>query len=524
VRETTRGTDLKATGDYEAVVIGAGLGGLAAAALLASDGVRVLVLERNGYLGGRCSAYRRGGFTVDRGTHMITRIEGGPYEKLVRRLGLEGELNLKTIDPDDPPLIEFRGCRIPFPFAQWVRLQALALVPVCWRFTAREAVGSGLAMGSVLFNPGTAWLRDNIDFDRWLSHYMPKGPARDLVGSLAVPLFGVAPWELSAGMAMTALQDWFTDASSGYPEGGAGAIAATLARVIKAYGGHVETRAPVARVMTYGGGVSGVSLEDGTRLRTPVVVSNLGIKDTTRRLVGSRRLPQGYYHKIQEYRDTSMSTVQVKIAVSRRLVDAAPCLMGSADANIDLARFYQDILGGRVPSSFMGVVNVPSNIDPALAPEGQQLLLGMMLSPCEAEDWEPWLDLCEQGIEELVPGALENALWKQRLTPLDVAASSGRSSNASLGLAQIPHQVRKSRPPVATPIEGLYCVGDDTGRNGTCSELALDSALSFHRGLKTTQEKCSASAREWYRQYRILQADVQEQRRRKEETAKAAQP
>lgn len=157
-------------------------------------------------------------------------------------------------------------------------------------------------------------------------------------------------------------------------------------------------------------------------------------------------------------------------------------------------------------------MNVPSNIDPALAPDGQQLLLGMMLSPCEAEDWEPWLDLCERGIEDLVPGALEHALWIERLTPLDVAASSGRTSTASLGLAQLPHQVRKDRPSVATPIEGLYCVGDDTGRDGTCSELALDSALRCHWGLQTAKQKYSKSTREWYRDYKRVQTEVREQR------------
>jgi phytoene dehydrogenase-like protein len=497
--------------DYEAIVIGAGLGGLACAALLASDGRRVLVLERNDYLGGRCSAYRRDGFTVDRGTHMITRIEGGPFEKLIKSLELQGELELICIDSDDPPLIEFRGCRIPFPFAQWTRLHSLALVPVCWRFSAREMVGSGLAMGRIIADPSTAKMVDNKDFDSWLSRYMPRGPARDLIGSLAVPLFGVAPWELSAGMAITALQDWFSDASSGYPEGGAGAIAETLAHFIADRGGDVETSAPVDRVTTYGGRATGVRMSDGTRLRAPIVVSNLGIKDTTRHLVGARRLPAAYYHTIQGFRETSMSTVQVKVAVSRRLVDA-PCLMGSADANLDLAAFYRDILAGRVPSSFMGIVNVPSNIDPALAPDGQQLLLGMMLSPCEAEDWEPWLDLCERGIEDLVPGALANALWIERLTPIDVAASSGRSSNASLGLAQLPHQVRKDRPSIATPIEGLFCVGDDTGQEGTCSELAIDSALRFHRGLQTTKQRFSRTTREWYDGYKRLKTEMEEQR------------
>jgi phytoene dehydrogenase-like protein len=47
------------TGDYEVIIIGAGLGGLACAAMLAQRGKRVLVLERSSRLGGRCSSYER---------------------------------------------------------------------------------------------------------------------------------------------------------------------------------------------------------------------------------------------------------------------------------------------------------------------------------------------------------------------------------------------------------------------------------------------------------------------------------
>jgi phytoene dehydrogenase-like protein len=105
----------------------------------------------------------------------------------------------------------------------------------------------------------------------------------------------------------------------------------------------------------------------------------------------------------------------------------------------------------------------------------------MMLCPCGADDWGPWLDLCERGVEELVPGAHDSPLWIERVAPPDVAACSGRTTTASLGLAQVPHQVRGNRPSVETPLTGLYCVGDDTGRDGTCSELAVDSAIRCYR-------------------------------------------
>lgn len=463
--------------DCEAIVIGAGLGGLSAAALLANAGRKVVVLEKNRFIGGRFSASVRDGFTVDRGTHMITRIADGPYGAIVERLGIAGRIEFIRLERRNPPLIEFRGKRTAYPFIQWTLPTSLALIPLRWRFSLPETLGAAVAMGRIVTDPGcTAKRLDGIDFESWLSRFMPAGNARDLLGSLPAPLFGIPPWEFSAGMAITAVQDWFMDACSGYPRGGTGRIAEVMREVIETAGGVVSTGQPVSSVTTRAGRVTGVKLADGTRFRSPVVISNLGIKDTLSALVGSRRLPNDYFDRVMSLKDPSMSTVQVKLALKKKLIDA-PCVMGSADERIDLSAFYRDIAAGTVPGSFMGIVNAPSNIDADLAPEGEQLLLGMMLCPCEAEDWRPWLDLCERGVEELVPGARAAARWIERLTPEDVADASGRTTNASLGLAQVPGQVRSGRPGVSTPLEGLFCVGDDTGREGTCSELAIDSAM-----------------------------------------------
>ena len=231
------------TGDYEVIVIGAGLGGLACAALLAAENVRVLVLERNARLGGRFSSYERDGFTVDWGTHMVTRCLEGPYAKLVKRLGLEGEPRFILIPRGNPPIIEFCGRRLPLPFPQWTLPTELALIPSRWRFTLRETAGAGIALWRMITDVGfTARRLDDRDFAAWLSGFLSPGRARSLLGSLPAPLFGIPYWEFSAGQAISAVQDWFTDACSGYPEGGSGAVASALARRFAARGPEREGR------------------------------------------------------------------------------------------------------------------------------------------------------------------------------------------------------------------------------------------------------------------------------------------
>jgi len=64
--------------DADVIVIGAGIGGVAAGALLAHGGPRVVLLERNALLGGRCTSYEKEGFLIDVLVHMVGRCEKGP--------------------------------------------------------------------------------------------------------------------------------------------------------------------------------------------------------------------------------------------------------------------------------------------------------------------------------------------------------------------------------------------------------------------------------------------------------------
>ena len=78
---------------YDAIIIGAGIGGLICANILAKNGMKVLLLERHYMLGGFCSTFRRKGFIFDAATHFYPLL-GNPTTltgKLLVELGCETE-------------------------------------------------------------------------------------------------------------------------------------------------------------------------------------------------------------------------------------------------------------------------------------------------------------------------------------------------------------------------------------------------------------------------------------------------
>ncbi len=70
--------------DADAIVVGGGISGLLSALTLTKEGKKVLLLERDGHLGGNACSYRVDGFQVDTGPHAITYINDGPLARLMK--------------------------------------------------------------------------------------------------------------------------------------------------------------------------------------------------------------------------------------------------------------------------------------------------------------------------------------------------------------------------------------------------------------------------------------------------------
>jgi all-trans-retinol 13,14-reductase len=104
---------------YDVVIIGSGLGGLVSSILLAKEGYRVCVLEKNNQFGGNLQTFVRDKTIFDTGIHYIGGLsEGQNLYKYFKYLGIMDSLNLKKMDEDGFDIISFEDENQEYPHAQ----------------------------------------------------------------------------------------------------------------------------------------------------------------------------------------------------------------------------------------------------------------------------------------------------------------------------------------------------------------------------------------------------------------------
>lgn len=484
-----------------AVVIGSGIGGATAALLLAHAGIPTTLLEKNRRIGGSCSGYEKRGFHIDIGTHMFCRGPAGPLGEVLRRVGQDGAIRFRRtrdiaevrfprrgapVREAAPSLDEVTRLAVPADVARlprfaWELCRALELSP-------REAMRAARFFTHVLS-------MSDVEVAEWDDRTVEDliRPFTDHPGTIGVfgfllGLYFILPyWEVSAGEALWSFRRMVRDNWLSYPEGGSISVPGTYCRLAEAAGCEVRTGAGVRRILVQGGRVSGVELEDGSRIDARIVVSTSSLRTTVKRLVGAEHFPAEYVRRAESIRGSYIA-VQAKIGLSKRLVDAGAIVGGVGDGvdllsvgTDDLKTMFESLQSGRVPPVVPFYCPVPTNFDPSLAPPGCQLLTACAVAPTSdvaLQDPAPaWEEAMMRALRRVVPGLDEHTLFVDRFSVSFIEDWIGKEFGPAVSTGQIPGQVGSKRPPVYTPLRGLYLAGCGAGARGVGTELAAASGM-----------------------------------------------
>lgn len=452
---------------YDAVIIGAGVGGLVCANLLARAGLKTLLVEQHYMVGGYCSTFKRKGFIFDAATHFYPLL--GNTEsitgQLLRDLGIptrwvkmdpvdhfhfpDGSrfsvsadfdtymATLKARFPDEIPGLDafFADVRQTYLFGllYYFRRRDIARIHAYRALTVREML------------------------DR---HF--KSEKLKLLLTADSPHWGSPPSRTSFVFDSMLRLSYFL--GNYYPEGGSQVFVDDLAGQFEAQGGHILMNSMVRRVLVEDGAASGVEVETGPvhsrfvrTVQAGIVVSNADLRQTLEQMLD----PQ--------WQDTD------KIAGIRQLRPTYACflthlgLRGIATEILEDAQGYYwddwdpDLMAR---NGLVFKIFVPTLYEPSMAPPDGHVVIIQKVVDMDYDgitDWARHKAGVEQYImtrlERIVPGLSAHIVEQSSASAVTSHRFTLNYQGAMLGWEMSPDQLGPHRPDIFGPVKNMYCTG-----------------------------------------------------------------
>ncbi len=486
-------------GTTSVIVIGAGLGGLAAAIRLAARGVCVEVLEKNATPGGKVNIHRAVGYSFDTGASLLTmrhvvedlfadanrRVEDylhiEPLDPICRYLWPDGatldastdlsrtENEIRRIAPED-----VGGFR-----------RFLADARRKYEVAERTFLAHSLNDLPKLLRPRYA--RDLAVISSWrtlsahVGRYFRSPHLRQLFNRFAT-YNGSSPYRTPATFALIPYVEFGLGAW--YVRGGMYELPRALARIATELGVTVTTNAEVEKILIEGARVRGVVLKNGEERRCDAVVANSDAVETYRRLIAPAARQRGFTDRRLARIEPSCSGFVILAGTRRRYESLAHHnIFFSTDYAAEFRALFDELRPAADPTIY---ICATSRTDASQAPAGHENLFILVNAPATSArtDWNTqapaYRDLIvrkleDYGIEDL-GGGID---YEHVITPEDFRINYHAHRGSIYGVSSNSRMSAFLRPPnKARDIEGLYFAGGATHPGGGIPLVLLSGKMA----------------------------------------------
>lgn len=451
---------------YDVVIIGAGIGGLTCANLLALAGQKVLLVESHFRVGGYCSVFQQQGYTFDAATHFYPLLGNTDTltGKLIKKMGVTTQW--VKMDPVDYfHLPDGSRFTVSADFDSYLARLKKQFPNQCQAIDdffheVREAYLFGLLYYfKDRYSPQLDCyvklsLRDAID-----AHFDDRRLKLILTADCAH--WGSAPKNTSFVFDSMLRLSYFLN--NYYPVGGSQAFADELAQRFEQAGGQVLMFSEVKKIRVRNQAVEGVEIESGSpkrrqryQVKADFVVSNADM-----------------LHTLEDLLEPGLMTEE--LAQAKTLKPTMSCFMshigvhGISTGQLEQAQgyYWQEWDTDQVGSTALKCkLFVPTLYEPALAPAGGHVLLVQKvldLDYANINDWPAHKREVEHRIEgylqDILPALEQHIVVKSSATAMTSYRYTRNYQGAMLGWEMSPQQLGEQRPGISTPINGLYLTG-----------------------------------------------------------------
>jgi len=480
-----------AADQWDAVIIGAGLGGLSCAAAFARQGFKPLVLEQHSIPGGYATSFKRpGGFEFDVSLHstsvgmrngIANLIQGFPEiqdvefvpHKVLYRVIFPGH-DIRVPHRDVEGYIKILSGYFP---EEREGIQSLfqAMQGLAAELNRYSEAGGRVEMST--FPRDFPYLSKAVasTWGGFRDSYIKDPKLKAIVSSLW-GYYGLPPSRL-ASIYYALPTIGYLSQGGYYPIGRSQKISNALVRCIESRGGKVLLGSPVGKILVEDHAARGIRTADGTEYRARVVVSNANAYDTFHKMMDEREYLKDYLARLDGF-SVSLSSFQVFLGLKKDLVRE----VGITDSEIfcesgyDSEESYSALLRADVEKGSFGLT-LYDNLYQGYSPKRKNTLNIMVL-----QGYEPWKRyeadylagdkkayrtekermadiLIRRAEAQLLPGLSKAIEVKEIGTPLTNVRYTGNYRGAIYGWDQTLDNSLPRRLPHRTPINNLYLAG-----------------------------------------------------------------
>ena len=483
---------------WDAVIIGAGLGGLSCAAAFARQGFKALVIEQHTVPGGYATTFRRpGGFIFDASLHStsvgernglanliegfpeISDIEFVPHKVLYRAIFPEHDIRVPHKNIDD--YIKLLVDKFP---DEKAGIEALfqTMSGLVSDLNKYQSAGGQVNMANFPNEFPYLFRCFNRTWGTVLDSHIKDPKLKGVISGLW-GYFGLPPSKLASFYYILPLMGYLRSGGY-YPIGGSQRISDALRRFIEERGGKVLLRTKVEKILVKDHAAYGVRTADGAEYLGRAIVSNANAYDTVHKMMDEADFLKAYLARMDTF-TTSLSSFQVFLGLKKDLITE----VGITDTEIFYETGYdpeegcRQALNAEVEKGGYGLT-LYDNLYKGDSPEGKNTLNIMTLQGYDSwkkyeadyfagkkdayrTEKERMAGIMIKKVEEtLLPGLSRAIEVMEVATPLTNVRYTSNYRGAIYGWDQTVENSEPRRLPHKTPIGNLFLAGAWTRPGG----------------------------------------------------------